>query len=705
MGSLAIAGVLFVLGLAAVLIVARLVEVREAAQFAQRDLLLDRVTRLQELTSALSTAGTAVDVVETAVHAIERAVEATGTSFCRLDGDTVSVEGSTGYSDEVKREWTSFPVASPLPISDAIRTGEPVLCTTRAEVVDRYPSTAASLVGSASQAFAVLPLRGESTVFGAIGISFGEERSFAPDEVAFLVAIATQVATAYERATSFEAERSARQAAERASERLAYLSESTAVLSQSLDTETTLQRVAELAVPVLADWCAVHIVHGELAYPVALAGRDPAATAMVRELSQRHPVPIDAPAGLGAVVRTGEPIVLRRVTMDAVRASTDEREVVDLLSRLRSIAILPMTFQGEVLGTVTLSNTTDRRLEDADVALAHELAARAAQAITNARLYTQRTQIAQTLQASLMPPSAMIVPGIDVATRFVAAAEGLDVGGDFYDIFRLGTIDDPAPTWALVIGDVRGKGADAAAITGIARATIRATALDERSPARMLERLNQVLLATVQDDRFASETGEPRFCTACVVTATPTARGAALIVAVGGHPLPYVVRASGVVETAGRLGGLIGVLPDPDITDLPLRLGPGDSLVLFTDGVTERHAGRRFFDDEGLLATLADCVGLGADDVAERVEHASRTFVETEPRDDLAILVAHVPELSAGAVARAELPSTEQAASLARRFVRDTFAELGVVDYLDYAALLTSELVTNALIHGAPPSP
>jgi serine phosphatase RsbU (regulator of sigma subunit)/anti-sigma regulatory factor (Ser/Thr protein kinase) len=701
--SLAGAGIFFVAGLALVLVIARIVELREKAQVAQRDLLLDRVTRLQELTSALSTAGRASEVVATAVRAIEHAVDADGVTFCRLDGDTVVVDLTAGFPDEVAARWTTVQLESHAPVADAIRLGEPVLCATRADILERYPAVAESLAGTSSVAIAALPLRGESSVFGAIGISFAEERSFEHDEVAFLDSIATQVATAYERATSFEAERAARRAAEAASERIAYLSEATADLTQSLDPETTMQRIAELAVPTLADWCAVHVVDGAFARPVALAGLDPSATAMVRELSQRNPVPIDAPAGLGAVVRTGEPIVLRRVTMEAVRASTDEREVVDLLSRLRSIAILPMKFGDEVVGTVTLSNTTDRRLEDADVALAGELAGRAAQAITNARLYAQRTQIAATLQASLMPPTAMLVPGIEVASRFVAAAEGLDVGGDFYDVFRLGTVDDPAPTWALVIGDVRGKGADAAAITGIARATVRATALDERSPARMLERLNQVLLAAAEDDRFASETGEPRFCTACVVTVTPGPRGADIVVAVGGHPLPYVVRATGHVETAGRQGGLIGVLRDPEIVDVPMRLGAGDALVLFTDGVTERHANGRFFDDGGLVGTLALGAGPSAEAVAGRVEYASRTFVDSDVRDDLAILVARVPDATTGAVARLELPPTEQAAALARHFVRDALVEIGASNILDAAALLTSELVANALMHGAPP--
>jgi serine phosphatase RsbU (regulator of sigma subunit)/anti-sigma regulatory factor (Ser/Thr protein kinase) len=538
-------------------------------------------------------------------------------------------------------------------------------------------------------------------VFGAIGITFEDEHAFSDDEVAFLVATTTQCATAFERAIAFEAERAARRGAEAANDRLSYLSEATAVLAQSLDPETTMQRLAELAVPTLGDWCAVHLVEGNFAVAVAMASENPEATAMVRDLSDRHPISLDARAGLGAVIRTGRPVVARRVTIDDVRASTDEGEIVDLLSRLTSIAIVPMIFQGKAIGAVTLSNTTDRILDDAEVQLASELASRAAQAITNARLYQERTAVASTLQASLMPRSPTLIPGVDVATRFVPA-QGLDVGGDFYDIFRLGTVDEPAPTWALVIGDVRGKGADAAAITGIARATIRATALDETSPATMLSRLNQVLLAAAQDDRFAAESSEPRFCTACVITVTPSEGGADLVVAVGGHPLPYVLRAGGGVDQVGHYGGLIGVMPSPMLVDVPVHLAPGDALVLYTDGVTERHEGRTFFDEEGLASVLADCAGAGPAEIAESVELRSRGFVDAEPKDDLCIVVARVPEVSRGSLARTTLPSDDSAAALARAFVHDALVAIDAPEVVERAVLLTSELVTNALLHGEP---
>jgi serine phosphatase RsbU (regulator of sigma subunit)/PAS domain-containing protein/anti-sigma regulatory factor (Ser/Thr protein kinase) len=670
--------------------------VREVTAEHERDLLLSRVTRLQELTETLAEAGTTTEVAQRSVEALASALVARAATFMRLVDGRCVLESSTGHPEAFIERWRAFPLESEVPLADAIRTGEPVFCSSARELTERWPSLIGSVLRDDSLSIAALPLRGESSTFGAIGLSFDHERTFATDEIQFLMSAATACATAYERSSAFEAERDANR-------RLKYLLDATAVLSESLDIETTLQRLAEIAVPALADWCAVHLVHGDVAVLEAIASEDAALTDVVRDVSLRHPIKLGTP-GLGSVASTGRAMVLNRVTLDAVRASTAEGELVDMLTRLRSIAIVPMKVQGKVIGTVMLSNITDRDVEPAEAQLAKDLAARASQAITNARLYTDRARVASTLQASLMPTSPPTIPGIEVATRFVPALEGLDVGGDFYDVFRLGTVDDPAPTWALVIGDVRGKGADAAAITGIARATIRAAALDERSPAKMLSRLNQVLLAAASDDRFATETGEPRFCTACVITVTPTTRGADLVVAVGGHPLPFVLRRDGSLEQVGKPGGLIGAVPTPDLVDMHAEISAGDSLVLYTDGITERHTGTMFFDEDGLTEVLLGCRDLDADQIAEQVEVSARDFAADAPKDDLAVLVAQVPvPVGGGSVDRMVLPDDETAAAIARRFLADALDARSLAHVGEAAILLASELVTNAVLHGSAP--
>ncbi|HYD09590.1 MAG TPA: GAF domain-containing protein, partial [Acidimicrobiales bacterium] len=381
------------------------VVVREVTAERERDLLLSRVSRLQDLTQTLAAAGTTQEVVDQAVRSLAAALGARAASFTRASDGQVLLEGAVGYEEDVLARWCAFSLDEDVPLAEAIRTGAPVLCRSEREFHHRWPHLGDSQVWSGAMSLAALPLRGESSTFGAIGLSFDHERSFEMDDVLFLMSAATACATAYERSSAFESERDANR-------RLKYLLDATAVLSASLDPQTTLQRLAELAVPTLADWCAVHLVQGSDAVLSAIASEDPELTALVRDVSLRHPIPLGSP-GLGTVATTGQSMILNRVTLDAVRSSTQEGELVDMLSRLRSIAIVPMTVQGSVIGTVMLSNITDRDVEPAEAELATDLAARASQAVANARLFTDRARVASTLQASLLPPSPPAIPGID----------------------------------------------------------------------------------------------------------------------------------------------------------------------------------------------------------------------------------------------------------------------------------------------------
>jgi anti-sigma regulatory factor (Ser/Thr protein kinase) len=273
------------------------------------------------------------------------------------------------------------------------------------------------------------------------------------------------------------------------------------------------------------------------------------------------------------------------------------------------------------------------------------------------------------------------------------------VGGDFYDVFRMGTSSEPQDRWAVVIGDVRGKGPEAASISGAARHAIRAAALHETSPCAMLHLLNELLLVMTADGDH-----EPRFCTAVVAVVEPNPTGARIVLSVGGHPPPMVLRAGGQTEVVTVGGSLIGVLPDPELQDTVVDLAAGDALVLYTDGVTERHAGDRFFDEDGLASVLSRCSGFTASVLAERIETASRAYVEDAPRDDLAVVVVRAPERVATATAAStDLPADSTAPTLGRRFVLAALAALGLGEQADIAALLASELVTNALLHASAP--
>ncbi len=263
--------------------------------------------------------------------------------------------------------------------------------------------------------------------------------------------------------------------------------------------------------------------------------------------------------------------------------------------------------------------------------MAHELARRCATAIDNARLYTDRSYIARTLQQSLLPVELPDIPGIEAAARFRPTGEGNEVGGDFYDMFETGDRG-----WTVIMGDVCGKGPDAAAVTALARYTLRAAAMRERVPSRSLAVLNEAMLRQ-RDDR--------RFCTVAYAYIEKLDRGARAGVSTGGHPLPLLLRADGTVETVGAPGTLLGIVPDPSLVDELVTLEPGDALVFYTDGVIESRAGTNGVLDERRLAELVGtCAGQGADAIASKVEEAAVLTQGGKPKDDIAVLVLRVAE-------------------------------------------------------------
>jgi len=390
---------------------------------------------------------------------------------------------------------------------------------------------------------------------------------------------------------------SARRRAEAERERLlaraALLAEASELFDQSLDETATLASVAQLCVRGPAGTCVI-LLGDEPASVRRVAGaeREPGRQSDLLALLERgdeHP--------MDTVMRTGDGVV------------TGNAVVVPLLAR------------GSVRGI--LAAGLDRPPEVDDVLLFEDLGRRAALALDSARLYAERDHVARTLQSSLLPRALPDVPGVELAARYRAAGEGNEVGGDFYDCFPTGSGD-----WALVIGDVCGKGAEAAALTALARYTVRAAALQTRSPSAVLAHLNAALLR----DRL-----DYRFCTVLYVSLTPHGDGVSACLSAGGHPLPLVLRAGGAIETAGAPGSLLGIVDPPELAEHRLELAPGDALVLFTDGVTEAD---RAAGPERLTAVLAEWAGAGAADIAAAVERDALAAAGGLARDDVAVLVA-----------------------------------------------------------------
>jgi len=411
--------------------------------------------------------------------------------------------------------------------------------------------------------------------------------------------------------------------------RTALLAEAAERVSSSLDLRTALRELARTTVPVLADWCSIAVVTPDGGLEtLGVAHADPELEPLAVELAERHPPHLDSGLGAVQVVRTGRPLRLDEVD-DALlaRLAHDDRH----LALLRSLAprralTVPLRAQGRVLGAATFVMAgSGRRFGPDEVALAGDLASRAALHVDHARLYAERSRIAATLEASLRPRRLPQVPGLEMAARYRAAGEGNEVGGDFYDVVASGP-----GRFTAVVGDVAGKGPTAAALTALARHTLRAASLAERSPAQSLALLNEVLLA---------DTEPGRFCTAVHAELVPGPGGCAVRLANGGHPPPFVLRADGSVERlADAHGPLVGALPTAVFVEVELELAPGDLLLLYTDGVVEVPGEEADAGERRLVEALARTAGDTVDAAVASVEAAALARQAGEQRDDLALL-------------------------------------------------------------------
>ena len=421
--------------------------------------------------------------------------------------------------------------------------------------------------------------------------------------------------------------------AEASLRRSSFLAAAGVLLDISLNPEVTLSSIARLASLEIAEWASIDIAEPDgTVTQVAVAHRDPEKVEVAKEMRRRYPPDPGASTGVYNVLRTGESEFLPKLDgerLDNLAGDSGHRELVESLGATSAV-IVPMVARRRTLGALTLVTAGNRPpFTSEDLSMIEELASRCALAIDNARLYNERGYIARTLQQSLLPPELPDLPSFEAAARFRAAGEGIEVGGDFYDLFDTGR-----GVSAAVMGDVCGKGADAAALTALARYTIRTAAMADRSPSEILALLNDAILRQRSDKRF------------CTVTYAQMEqrRGSILMsVASGGHPLPYVMRADGSVEQVGRWGTLLGVVPDPELTDVEVELLPGDTVVLYTDGVIEARSDSEGMFGPGRLAELLEaCAGRDPDTVAQTIEDAVVELQQGDPKDDIAILALRV---------------------------------------------------------------
>ena len=389
------------------------------------------------------------------------------------------------------------------------------------------------------------------------------------------------------------------------------------------------ERLVKAAVPELASVAIVDLVDEDGAIGAsAVAATDRGLSKRLKRI--RDSLSID-PGGripVAQVIRSGERRVYRGMGDAERREMAVNQRHLDFLRdvRPRSLLVVPLQTHGETIGALSLGSLeSDNRYGPGEIAFAEELASRAAAGISTARLYERQAKLARTLQANLLPRALPRIKGLEIAAGFRPAARpGAPIGGDFYDVFQLGE-----SSWNAAIGDVCGKGPEAAAVTSLMRDTLRASALRGETPRESLALLNAAILE--------AGGGDGRFCTSAIVR-VDLGSPAVLTVSSGGHPPPLLLRKGGSVEEIGPPGTLLGIYEDPTLADTATKLRKGDLVMLYTDGLFEippQYGTQRV----SVAEMLAECRGMSAAEAAAAIEERVLEAHGGVPQDDIAILV------------------------------------------------------------------
>ncbi len=530
------------------------------------------------------------------------------------------------------------------------------------------------------------PLIGSVGPLGVLSLAFVGQSELGEPDLRFLSTLAGLTAQALERAQVFEHERDALRAAEAGRERLSLLSEVTRLLSSSLEPTTVIRRTMSLVEGRLADSCIVQ-VPGEGGL-VRLDVREPRINPWPAGAgSNGVRVPYDSDAPAAAAYRTGR---TQLAPLEPGDGTSDPQGVPSALA-------VPLTANGEVIGVMTFIDGPGRVFEADDVSLATEVASRAGVALSNATRFQREHVVAEVLQRAVLPDSLPSVDGLSLDAEYRAGVAGTYAGGDWYDVFELG--DDCV---FFSVGDVMGKGASAAALMGQVRSAIRAYAVSGLSPTEVLSSLDRLFDALIED----------RVATAVVGMITPST--GRVLLSNAGHPPPLVVRADSSATFCPMQRSLLiaaGLNGAPRPLD-ELVLESGDSLIMYSDGLVERRGEVITSGMEHLASTATGLARAGWPD------HPAVTFasmLSTDERtDDVVVLCLKYTGVDEGRItvqpvgtardgmSTLHLEPVVESTPVARHWIAAHLRELPA-DVTGYAALLTSELVTNAVLHAATP--
>jgi serine phosphatase RsbU (regulator of sigma subunit)/anti-sigma regulatory factor (Ser/Thr protein kinase) len=695
--------------------------------------------RQQFLVESTALLDASLDPNETMQNVVSRAVPTLGelsvVDMLNDDG-TITKIAVAGEDPAAARELGSMRQRFPVdpdgvhPVAKVIRTGQPALL---AELTDEIMREIAEsdehleLMRRLRYSSAlVVPLSARGRILGALSVlRLGDGGSnYVEEDLDMLAELGRRAAVALDNARLHTEAR-------RAEQRQRLLARSSEILNASLDYEETLGDIARITVPEMADWCAIDIVDDAgRVERLAVAHVDAEKERLGWELAEAYPVERGQTEGVMRAIGSGEPVLYPEVSDQLREAVAADDRHLDGLRRMGfdSAIVVPIAIRDRIAGALSFAaGDSGPTYDDEDVELALELARRAASAIENSRLYKERTYIARTLQEGLLPPTLPELPGVELATRFRAAGELNEVGGDFYDVFQ---VSDGA--WALVMGDVCGKGPEAAAVTALARYSLRAFAIQPRpeeieisggvdptGPVRRLRQLNEALLRQRTDARFCTvtygrlELGET----------TPT-----LTITCAGHPPALLLHAYGDVEALDSAGAALGLFPRLELASRTVELAPNDAVIFYTDGVTDAGAPQRVLSQDDLARVLRDCAGQSAEQIAQRVEDEALSLEGARQRDDVAILVMRMTgtggapgdgktaERANGPASRDEalrisvgrdpairlrVPPEPESVSRARGVLAGLRPDVDERMFADLL-LLVSELVTNSIRYARP---
>ncbi|HET6563214.1 MAG TPA: SpoIIE family protein phosphatase [Marmoricola sp.] len=576
--------------------------------------LSERLTRLARVAAELQSTRSLESLTNAVISHMADAAGATTASLSVLvDEDTLALVGLRGGPPGAGSRWATYSVDDSTPAGLVMRTRQPLLMSGRAAIAERYPALGLGAEGERSML--CLPLVIDDRSLGVATLAFPTRREMSEAELDFFRIMADACAQSLDRLRALEM-------VEDQHEKLTFLAQASVELASSLDYEATLRSVAWLAVPRLADWCAISLEQDGVLRALAVAHVDPDKVALAQELQERYPADPSDENGSYQVLRTGESILVPEIPEEMLEAAAKDAEHLRLIRalNLRSGLTVALKARGRTFGVITWVNgETGRRFGRSDVEFGEDIARRAAVAIDNSLLHSELRQIADRLQEAVLPAALPTLPGWELASSYSSAGK-VDVGGDFYDAIPLG-----GDRLALVIGDVMGRGVEAAAAMAQIRAAFRAFIAVDPDPAAVMGRL----------DLFYEQFPTDQLVTVLYAVANP--RRDEVVLACAGHPPPLLLSPSGAPEfiEAAR-GTLLGAGP-AERTTTTVGLKPGQTLLMFTDGLIERRNEDLEQSKERLLEV---CGSLPDGPDGLDLEALATTMRDPTRDDDIAILAA-----------------------------------------------------------------